>query len=48
VSLQDLKYEEMKRSKLNIKTFKAMQIREAFQQIYLVEDKKTFEELLIK
>jgi len=45
---QKEKYEEIKLSKLNIKTFKAMQIREAFQQIYLVEDKNKFEGLLKK
>lgn len=45
---QQEKYEQIKFSKLNIKTFKAMQIREAFQQIYLVEDRSEFENLLKK
>ena len=42
------KYEEIKLSKLNIKTFRAMQIREAFQQLYLAKDKIGFENLLKK
>jgi len=35
-------------SKLNIQTFKALQIRESFQQIYLCENKYDFETLLKK
>jgi len=35
-------------SKLNIKTFKALQIRESFQQIYQSEHKGSFEILLHK
>lgn len=35
-------------SKLNIQTFKALQIRESFQQIYLCENKCDFEPLLKK
>jgi len=45
---QKEKYEEIKLSKLNIKTFKAMQIRESFQQIYQAKDKDEFEKLLKK
>ncbi len=45
---QKEKYEEIKLSKLNIKTFKAMQIREAFQQLYQTNDKYQFENLLKK
>lgn len=45
---QKAKFEEIKMSKLNIKTFKAMQIRESFQQLYLCEDKEMFEPLLKK
>lgn len=45
---QKQKYEEIKMSKLNIKTFRAMQIREAFQQLYCSEDTSTFEGLLNK
>jgi transposase len=40
---QQAKYEEIKLSKLNIKTFKAMQIREAFQQIYNCKNAISFE-----
>jgi len=35
-------------SKLNIRTFKALQIRESFQQIYQSADKESFEILLNK
>jgi transposase len=42
------KYEEIKMSKLNIKTFKALQIREMFQQIYESETEEKFEKLLKK
>lgn len=42
------KYEEIKTSKLNIKTFKALQIRELFQQIYLSQSKEIFEAMLKK
>jgi len=42
------KYEQIKMSKLNIKTFKAMQIRESFQQIYAAQKKADFEGLLKK
>jgi len=45
---QKEKYAEIKMSKLNIKTFKAMQIRESFQQLYLCENKEMFEPLLKK
>jgi len=45
---QKEKYEEIKMSKLNIRTFKAMQIRESFQQLYLCENKEMFEPLLKK
>ena len=45
---QKEKYEEIKMSKLNVKTFKAMQIRESFQQLYLCEQKEMFESLLKK
>ncbi len=45
---QKEKYEQIKISKLNIKTFKAMQIRESFQQIYLCETKELFVPLLKK
>lgn len=42
------KYDEIKMSKLNIKTFKAMQIRESFQQLYLCDKTTDFENLLKK
>lgn len=42
------KYSEISLSKLNIKTFKAMQIRELFQQIYSSQTKEQFELLLKK
>lgn len=42
------KYEELRMSKLNIRTFKALQIREAFQQIYESGNKTEFEKLLKK
>lgn len=45
---QKIKYEEIKMSKLNIKTFKAMQIRESFQQLYLCQSSSDFEALLKK
>jgi transposase len=45
---QRAKYEEIKASKLNIKTFKALQIRELFQQVYLTKDKESFETILRK
>jgi transposase len=43
---QKLKYEEFKIEGLNTKTFKAMEMRESFQQIYQAPDKITFEFLL--
>jgi transposase len=43
---QKEKYQQIKMSKLNIKTFRAMQIRESFQQLYLTPDKENFENLL--
>lgn len=45
---QKAKYEEIKLSKLNIKSFRAMRIRESFQQLYLCEDTQKFEILLKK
>lgn len=42
------KYNEISLSKQNLKTFKAMQIREAFQQIYETPDTEIFEEMLKK
>lgn len=45
---QKEKYQEFKMSKLNIKTFKAMQIRESFQQLYLCVNSADFEVLLKK
>ncbi len=45
---QKEKYDEIKMSKLNIKAFKAMQIRESFQQIYLCQQTILFEGLLKK
>jgi len=45
---QKEKYQELKMSKLNIKTFKAMQIRESFQQLYFCENSADFEILLTK
>jgi len=45
---QKEKYEEIKMSKLNIKTFRAMQIRESFQQLYLCEKITDYENLLKK
>lgn len=45
---QKIKYDEIKMSKLNIKTFRAMQIRESFQQLYLCESTTDFEALLKK
>ncbi len=45
---QKQKYEELKMSKLNSKTFKAMQIRESFQQLYQCTQKEAFEVLLRK
>ncbi len=45
---QKEKYRDISMSKLNIKTFKALQIRESFQQIYLCEKKDNFESLLKK
>lgn len=45
---QKEKYIEIKLSKLNIKTLKAMQIREAFQQIYSAGGEIEFEKLLKK
>jgi len=45
---QKEKYEEIKMSKLNIRTFRAMQIRESFQQLYLCETTTDFENLLKK
>jgi len=45
---QKEKYQEISMSKLNIKTFKALQIRESFQQIYQSEHKGSFEILLHK
>ncbi len=45
---QKEKYQEIKMSKLNIKTFRAMQIRESFQQLYLCKDRNDFENLLKK
>ena len=47
-SKQREKYEEISMSKLNIRTFKALQIRELFQQIYLSKSKESFEKLLRK
>lgn len=43
---QKAKYEEIKLSQQNIKTFKAMRIREAFQQIYMNTNPQEFESLL--
>ena len=43
-----LKYEEISLSKLNLQTFRAMQIREAFQQIYASLTTLDFESLLKK
>lgn len=45
---QKQKYEEIKMSKMNIKTFRAMRIREAFQQIYQSKNADEFETLLRK
>lgn len=45
---QKEKYQNISMSKLNIKTFRALRIREAFQQIYLSDNKKSFETLLKK
>jgi len=45
---QKAKYNEICASKLNIKTFKALQIRELFQQIYQSDSKESFEILLKK
>lgn len=45
---QQEKYEEIKLSKLNIRTFKAMQIKEAFQQLYQAGNKNQFETLFNK
>jgi transposase len=45
---QKEKYEEIRMSKQNIKTFKALQIRESFQQIYQSETPENFEKLLKK
>ncbi len=45
---QKEKYQQISMSKLNIKTFKALQIRESFQQIYQSELKASFEILLHK
>ena len=45
---QKEKYINISMSKLNIKTFKALQIRESFQQIYLSDNKESFEMLLKK
>jgi transposase len=45
---QKEKYRQISMSKLNIKTFKALQIRESFQQIYQSADKTSFEILLKK
>lgn len=45
---QNEKYEQIRLSKLNIKTFKAMRIRESFQQLYLCQNKEMFESLLSK
>jgi len=42
------KYDEIRMSKLKIKTFKALQIRESFQEIYLSEGKENFAKLLRK
>jgi len=45
---QKEKYRQISMSKLNIRTFKALQIRESFQQIYQSADKESFEILLNK
>ncbi len=45
---QKEKYQSISMSKLNIKTFRALRIREAFQQIYLCDNKESFEPLLNK
>ncbi|MBN1971094.1 MAG: ISL3 family transposase [Candidatus Delongbacteria bacterium] len=45
---QKEKYDEIRLSKLNIKTLRAMQIREAFQQIYSASGEIEFEKLLKK
>lgn len=45
---QQEKYEEIKLSKLNLKTFRAMQIRETFQQLYQTKTRDDFEHLLKK
>lgn len=42
------KYEQIKLSKLNIKAFRAMRIRESFQQLYSCETTEEFEKLLKK
>jgi len=42
------KYDEIRMSKLKIKTFKALQIRESFQEIYLSDGKENFTKLLQK
>lgn len=45
---QKEKYQIISMSKLNIRTFRALRIREAFQQIYLCDNKDAFETLLKK
>ena len=45
---QKEKYEEISMSKLNLKTFRAMRIRESFQQIYQYKENESFEKLLRK
>lgn len=45
---QQAKYEEIKLSKLNIRTFKALQIRESFQQIYQSDTVEEFTMMLQK
>ena len=45
---QRVKKEELKLSKLNIKLFRALNLRESFQQIYAAPSEKAFENLLTK
>lgn len=45
---QKEKYRQISMSKLNVKTFRALQIRESFQQIYQCTNKESFEILLNK
>jgi transposase len=45
---QQEKYDEIRMSKLNIRTFKALQIRESFQEIYQSNSEESFEAFLQK